>query len=87
MVVGAGDVEAVAGALLRQPLAGPAPGPEIVDEALPIGLLELVERSERLYERVRHLDERMYLNAAAEDAAPNPVLSQHNRLLDVFGAF
>lgn len=54
-------------------------------EILPLGLAELMERSERLFERVRHLDRRMYVDAT-EDAAPNAVLSQFDRLRDAFGA-
>ncbi|MDO8902700.1 MAG: DUF1465 family protein [Phenylobacterium sp.] len=52
-------------------------------EILPSGLLELMERSERLFERVRHLDRRMYVEVA-EDSAPNPVLSQFDRLREAF---
>jgi regulator of CtrA degradation len=52
---------------------------------LPIGLLDLLERSERLYERVMHLDRRMYLDAAQE-ATPHPVLSQLAKLQAAFGA-
>jgi len=54
-------------------------------DILPLGLLELMDRSERLFERVRHLDRRMYVEAA-DDTAPNPVLSQFDRLRDAFGA-
>ena len=52
-------------------------------ESLPPPLAELVGRSERLFERVRHLDSRMY--AEVEDAPPHPVLSQIERLKDAFG--
>ncbi|MFV4649066.1 DUF1465 family protein [Mycobacterium tuberculosis] len=51
---------------------------------LPTGILDLADRSERLYERVRHLDRRMYVEPAADDA-PHPVLSQHDRLREAFG--
>ena len=51
---------------------------------LPIGLTDLLERSERLYERVLHLDRRMYLDADA-DHVPHPVLSQHQKLQAAFG--
>lgn len=51
---------------------------------LPAGLLTLLERSERLYERVLHLDRRMYLDAC-EDAQPHPVLSQMEKLQAAFG--
>jgi regulator of CtrA degradation len=52
--------------------APPAPEP------LPPGLLSLLDRSERLYERVRHLDRRMYVDG--DDDTPHPVLSQIDRL-------
>jgi len=52
---------------------------------LPGGLLELLDRSERLYERVRHLDKRMYLQGEVDPEAPNPVLSQFDRLKSAFG--
>ena len=60
----------------------PPPGIEL----LPGPLAELVSRSERLFERVRHLDSRMYVETAdAEEAPPHPVLSQLERLKDAFG--
>jgi regulator of CtrA degradation len=54
-------------------------------EDLPEGLLVLLDRSERLYERVRHLDRRMYVDDA-EPAQMNSVLSQFGRLQAAFGA-
>ena len=51
---------------------------------LPLGLLELLDRSARLYDRVRHLDRRMYVEAEVV-AEPNPVLSQFQRLNEAFG--
>jgi regulator of CtrA degradation len=53
-------------------------------EDLPAGLLDLLAQSERLYERVMHLDRRMFLDAPAEEA-PNPVLSQLEKLQAAFG--
>lgn len=53
-------------------------------EDLPLELLELVDRAERLYDRVRHLDRRMYVEATATEA-PHPVLSQLDRLKQAFG--
>jgi regulator of CtrA degradation len=58
---------------------------EAAAEDLPSGLLSLLDRSERLYERVRHLDRRMYVEA--ESAAPHPVLSQLDRLKTALGGF
>jgi len=53
-------------------------------EDLPSGLLGLLDRSEKLYERVRRLDRRMYVEA--ESDAGNSVLSQFDRLRTAFGA-
>ena len=53
-------------------------------EPLPHGLLDLLERSSRLHERVLHLDRRMYLSAL-EGEAENPVQSQLDRLRSAFG--
>lgn len=57
---------------------------EAAAEELPAGLLLLLDRSERLYERVRHLDRRMYVEV--EDETPHPVLSQLDRLKSAFGS-
>ena len=54
-------------------------------DGLPSELSVLLDRSERLYERVRHLDRRMYVENEAEEA-PHPVLSQHDRLKSAFGS-
>jgi regulator of CtrA degradation len=50
---------------------------------LPRGLTALLSRSERLYERVMHLDRRMYVDGP-EAEQPHPVLSQHQRLQAAF---
>lgn len=52
---------------------------------LPAGLLTLLDRSSRLYERVRHLDRRMYVDAE-QVAMPHPVFEQHDRLRTAFSA-
>jgi regulator of CtrA degradation len=52
-------------------------------EDLPAGLLLLLDRSERLYGRVRHLDQRMYVDEAAPEGA-HPVLAQFDRLRSAF---
>lgn len=57
---------------------------EHVDD-LPEGLLLLLERSEKLYERVLRLDRRVYVEGPAP-ADAHPVLSQHERLLAAFGS-
>jgi len=56
----------------------------VADPDLPGNLLNLLERSSRLYERVLHLDRRMYLEPTQEEA-PHPVLSQMERLQAAFG--
>ena len=56
---------------------------EHAEADLPNQLRVLLERSERLYDRVRHLDRRMYVEGAL-DETPHPVLSQHDRLNDAF---
>lgn len=53
-------------------------------EDLPYGLMELLDRSSRLFDRVRHLDKRMYVEAPQAEA-PHPVLAQLGRLQDAFG--
>lgn len=53
-------------------------------EELPFGLVNLLQRSERLYERVRHLDKRMYVEIATEEA-PRPVQAHFDRLTAAFG--
>jgi len=54
------------------------------DDGLPSELVVLLDRSERLYERVRHLDRRMYVEGESSEA-PHPVLSQQDRLKTAFG--
>ena len=54
-------------------------------EDLPQGLIHLLQQSERLYERVMHLDRRMFVEPPAEEEA-NPVLTQMQKLQAAFGA-
>lgn len=56
------------------------------ESELPAGLTSLLVRSERLYERVRHLDERMYVGETSEADAANPVRTQFDRLRTAFGS-
>ena len=53
-------------------------------EELPGGLLTLLERSERLYERILHLDRRMYIDQDDSEGV-NAVQSQFDRLKAAFG--
>jgi regulator of CtrA degradation len=52
---------------------------------LPSGLQILLAQSERLYERVMHLDRRMFVESPEEEA-PNPVLSQLEKLQAAFAS-
>ena len=52
---------------------------------LPRGLTRLADRAERLYERVRHLDRRMYLQSQTTEPT-NPVLSHLDKLRTAFGS-
>ncbi len=70
----------------RYRIQQPRPEPEAPELGeLPAGLLALVRRAERLHERVAHLDRRMYVEPV-EGEAPNPVLSQLDRVRAAFGA-
>jgi regulator of CtrA degradation len=80
-----GDIEPRAACEDRYRLNADEARAEGGTEALPMELLALVDRAERLYDRVRHLDRRMYVEGPAE-AAPHPVLSQMDRLRQAFGA-
>jgi len=63
------------------------PEAENVDASLelPAALLTLIGRSGRLFDRILHLDRRMYVEDAKE-AAVHPVLSQHEMLLAAFAS-
>ena len=83
-----GDMEAASACEARYRLsAEAAQAPELDEDDLvvmPSALVDLVSRAERLYERVTHLDRRMYLDIPEEEE-PHPVLSQHERLKAAFG--
>ena len=59
--------------------------PTIDVEELPVALVQLLDRSARLYDRVRHLDKRMYVEAANEEQPSSPVQAQFDRLKTAFG--
>ncbi len=59
-----------------------APRPEEIEQ-LPPALVELLERAGKLYDRVHHMDRRMYLEPAANQG--HTVLNQMDRLQAVFG--
>ena len=63
----------------------PGEGGEAPDtRRLPGGLLGLLDRCQRLYERVSHLDRRMYCEAAPEPET-SPITAQLQRLRAAFG--
>jgi regulator of CtrA degradation len=66
---------------LAEPSEDGRPAPP---DELPAGLLQLLDRSGRLYERVLHLDRRMYREEPASEAE-HPVLSQIEKLQAAFG--
>ena len=80
-----GDMEAHLACDARYRLSAELADPVEAADGLPIGLSDLLERSERLHDRVTHLDQRMFLDAP-EDDQPHPVLSQHEMLKAAFGA-
>jgi regulator of CtrA degradation len=53
-------------------------------QALPGGLLNLLDRSNRLYERISHMDKRMFIDGEAEEITVNPVMSQMAMLQNAF---
>ncbi|WP_181706810.1 DUF1465 family protein [Chthonobacter rhizosphaerae] len=55
-------------------------------DELPDALRSLIERSSRLQERIRHLDQAMYGPKPVVDATANPVARDLGRLADAFGA-
>ena len=81
-----GDMSRAEAADARYRIGTPAAAPSPLNpvyEPLPEGLIELHERADRLFERIAHLDSRLYgLDA---DDAPHPVLSQFDRLTAAFG--
>lgn len=78
-----GDMTAAAACEPRYRLAERKPDAEPTNPDLPIALVEYLVRTEKLYDRVLHLDRRMYLDAPEEDAV-NPVQSQLDRLTAAF---
>jgi regulator of CtrA degradation len=79
-----GDMAASDACQDRYRLTEATPDPDAADPELPPELLALLDRAARLYERVLHLDRRMYLQPSQEET-PHPVLSQMARLQAAFG--
>ncbi len=63
---------------------GPEDGAQEGVSELPQSMTSLISHSNRLYERIRHLDRRMYVDQSNEDQ-PHPVLMQQRKLMGAFG--
>lgn len=79
-----GDMSALAACDARYRLADRKPSTEPSHPELPIALVEYLVQAEKLYDRVLHLDRRMYRDAP-DEAPTNPVQSQMDRLTAAFG--
>jgi len=79
-----GDMNPAEACQDRYRLAEPAEDGREAPGELPAGLLQLLDRSGRLYERVLHLDRRMYKEEPAGESE-HPVLSQIEKLQAAFG--
>lgn len=78
------DMSAVTACEPRYRLADRKVESEPSHRDLPIALIEYAVRAEKLYDRVLHLDQRMYLEGGEEQPV-NPVQSQLDRLRAAFG--
>jgi regulator of CtrA degradation len=78
-----GDMTAETACQPRYRLADRPVSTEVSHPELPIALVEYMVRTDRLYDRVLHLDRRMYVDEPEEDAV-NPVQSQLDRLTAAF---
>lgn len=79
-----GDMTADSACEARYRLADRVVASEPTHADLPIALVEYLVQAEKLYDRVLHLDRRMYLDVA-DEVAINPVQSQMDRLNAAFG--
>jgi len=80
-----GDMTADSACEARYRLAERNLAAEPTHSDLPIALVEYLVQAEKLYDRVLHLDRRMYLGAS-DEVAINPVQSQMDRLNAAFGS-
>jgi len=78
-----GDMTPEAACEVRYRLADRKIAAEVGNPELPIALVEYLVRTDKLYDRVLHLDRRMYLDEPEEDTV-NPVQSQLDRLTAAF---
>ena len=82
-----GDMEAVDACDDKYRLAALSVAQVATDNtpALPVGLTGLLERSNRLYERISHMDKRMFIDDEAAGDQANAVQSQMQLLQAAFG--
>ncbi len=59
---------------------------ETTAKMLPGGLLNLLDRSNRLYDRISHMDKRMFIDAESDEDKVNPVMNQMQMLQNAVGA-
>lgn len=78
-----GDMTAITACDARYRLADRKIETDPTHPELPIALIEYLVRTDKLYDRVLHLDRRMYLDGPGEEAV-NPVQSQLDRLTAAF---
>lgn len=81
-----GDMVPQAACDSRYRLAERKPASEPSHADLPIALIEYAVRTEKLYDRILHLDRRMYVEPSDGTPEANPVLSQMGRLEAAFKA-
>ncbi|MDC7677582.1 protease adaptor protein RcdA [Asticcacaulis machinosus] len=81
-----GDMEAVDACEERYRLSPVQGNSGDATEKMPEGLITLLDRANRLYERISHMDKRMFIDGEAETPAVNQVLSQMQLLQNAFGA-
>lgn len=79
-----GDMSALAACDVRYRLADRKASTEPTHPDLPIALVEYLVQADKLYDRVLHLDRRMYRDPAQEEPV-NPVQTQMDRLAAAFG--
>lgn len=80
-----GDMEAQDACDEKYRLSPVTPSEAAEQTVLPEGLLTLLDRSNRLYERISHMDKRMFIEAEADLPMTNAVLDQMARLQNAFG--
>ncbi|WKL55895.1 DUF1465 family protein [Asticcacaulis sp. ZE23SCel15] len=81
-----GDMEAADACEERYRLTPVQSSSADAGEKMPEGLISLLDRANRLYDRISHMDKRMFIDAEFEVPAVNQVLNQMQLLQNAFGA-